>query len=210
MTVAQFIAICRSAKTCAIGENLLSVADPISRLQERRSHVGACLRPPPLQRRPVSGLHAYAAMERSAPPVSPVPEPGRRSLGAVPLPPRLQTLLVSRLPAHLQRSHRDPLAPEQEAAVVLDTRHLPGVPIVLVATDCSGVRGPYPDELSLALVAAEYGRLLRNRSPAGRHRGSGCPLPYGGTPGASAARWEEGVGTPRAWAPQETRARSGP
>src|SRR5215470_20334217 len=81
MTVAQFIAICRSAKTCAIGENLLSVADPISRLQERRSHVGACIRPPPLQRRPVSGLHAYAAMERSAPPVSPVPEPGVDPLG---------------------------------------------------------------------------------------------------------------------------------
>src|SRR5262249_9177271 len=66
-----------------------------------------------------------------------------------------------------------PLAPKQEAAVVLDTRHLPVVPVVLVATDCSGVRGPYPDELLLVLVAAEYGRVLRNRSPAGRHRGSG-------------------------------------
>jgi hypothetical protein len=98
---AQFIAICRSAKTCEIGENLLSVADPISRLQERLSHVGALIHPPTLQRRPVSGLHSYVAMERSATSVSPVPEPGRRSLGAVPLPPRLQTLLVSRLQAHL-------------------------------------------------------------------------------------------------------------
>src|SRR5262252_8938720 len=99
---AQFIAICRSAKTCEIGENLLSVADSISRLQERLNHVGACVRPPTLQRRPVSDLHSYAAMARSATPVSPVPEPGRRSLGAVPLPPRLHTLLVSRLQAHLQ------------------------------------------------------------------------------------------------------------
>src|SRR5262249_43210997 len=149
---AQFIAMCRSAKTCEIGENLLAVADPISRLQERLSHVSSCIRPPILQPRPLSGLHSYAAMERSATPVSPVPEPGRRSLGAVPLPPRLQTLLVSRLPAHLQRPHRDPLAPEQEAAVVLDTRHFPVVPVVLVATDCSGVGGPYPDELSLVLA----------------------------------------------------------
>ena len=61
---------------------------------------------------------------------------------------------MCRLQAHLQRPHRDPLAPEQEAAVVLDPRHLPVVPVVLVATDCSGVRGPYPYELSLVLVAA--------------------------------------------------------
>ena len=40
--------------------------------------------------RPVSRLHPYAAVERSSPPMSPVPEPGRRSLGHVPLPPGLQ------------------------------------------------------------------------------------------------------------------------
>ena len=38
-------------------------------------------RPPTLQRRPVSRLHPYAAVERSPPPMSPVPEPGRRSVG---------------------------------------------------------------------------------------------------------------------------------
>ena len=86
---AQFIAICRSAKTCEIGENLLSVADPISRLQERLSHVDALIRPPTLQRRPVSGLHPYAAVERSSPPMSPVPEPGCGSVGDVPLSPRV-------------------------------------------------------------------------------------------------------------------------
>jgi len=96
---AQFIAICSSAKTCEIGENLLSVSDPISRLQERLIHVGALIRPPTLQRRRVSGLHSYAAVDRSSTPMSPVPEPGRRPVGEVPLPPRVQTLLVSRLQA---------------------------------------------------------------------------------------------------------------
>src|SRR5215467_12170813 len=38
---AQFIALCSSAKPCAIGENLRSVPDPISRLQERLIYVGA-------------------------------------------------------------------------------------------------------------------------------------------------------------------------
>src|SRR5712691_12691104 len=76
---AQFTAVCSSAKPCEIGKNLLSVSDPISRLQERLIHVGALIRPPTLQlvdeRRPVSGLHPYAAVERSSPPMSPVPEP---------------------------------------------------------------------------------------------------------------------------------------
>ena len=39
-----------------------------------------------LQRRNVSILHPYVAVERSAPPVSPVSEPQRRSVGHVPLP----------------------------------------------------------------------------------------------------------------------------
>src|SRR5215470_6924159 len=86
---AQFIAVCSSAKPCEIGENLLSVSDPISRLQERLIYVGALIRPPTLQRRPVSGLHPYAAVERSSPPMSPVPEPGHRSVGDVSLPTRV-------------------------------------------------------------------------------------------------------------------------
>jgi hypothetical protein len=45
---AQIIAVCSSAKPCEIGENLLSVSDPISRLQERLIHVGARIRPPTL------------------------------------------------------------------------------------------------------------------------------------------------------------------
>ena len=86
---AQFIAVCSRAKPCEIGENLLSVSNPISRLQERLIHGGALIRPPTLQRRSVSGLHPYAAVERWAPPMSPVPEPGCRSVGDVPLSPRV-------------------------------------------------------------------------------------------------------------------------
>src|SRR5215510_13389708 len=74
-TVAQFIAVCSSAKPCVIGENLLSVSDPISRLEERLIDASTLVRPPALQRRPVSRLHAYAAMERSATPMSSVSEP---------------------------------------------------------------------------------------------------------------------------------------
>src|SRR5262245_52574896 len=36
-TVAQFIAVCSSAKPCVIGENLLSVSDPRSHDQRRGS-----------------------------------------------------------------------------------------------------------------------------------------------------------------------------
>jgi hypothetical protein len=45
---AQFIAVCSCAKTCAIGENLLSVSDPISGPEEMLIHVGALVRPPAL------------------------------------------------------------------------------------------------------------------------------------------------------------------
>src|SRR5215510_13333082 len=90
--VAQFLAVCSSAKPCEIGENLLSVSDPISQLQERLIHVGALVRPPALQRRTVSRLHSYAAMERSAAPMSVVSEPQRWSLGRLPLPARTATL----------------------------------------------------------------------------------------------------------------------
>ena len=54
--VAQYLVVCSSAKTCEIGENLLSVADPISRPEERLIHAGALVCPPPLQRRSVSRL----------------------------------------------------------------------------------------------------------------------------------------------------------
>src|SRR6266446_4408769 len=103
--LAQFIGVCSSAKTCEMDENLLSMSDPISCLQERLIHAGAFIPPPPVQRRPVSSLHPYAAMERSPTAMPPLSEPRRGSMGQLPLPPRLQTLLVQRLQAYLQRPH---------------------------------------------------------------------------------------------------------
>src|ERR687886_1841470 len=78
--------VCSSAKPCEIGENLRSVPDPISRLQERLIYGGALIHSPTLQRRPVSGVHPYVALARSAPPMSSVSEPQRRALGRLPLP----------------------------------------------------------------------------------------------------------------------------
>src|SRR5947208_9048481 len=92
--VAQFRAVCSSVKTSCICENLLSVSDSISRSQERLIHAGALIPPPTLQRRYLPCLYPYAAVERSSTPVSPVPEPGYRSVGDVSLPTRMQTLLV--------------------------------------------------------------------------------------------------------------------
>src|SRR5713101_7601950 len=45
---AQFIGVCSNAKLHEIGENLLSMSDPISRPEERLIHAGALVRPPPL------------------------------------------------------------------------------------------------------------------------------------------------------------------
>src|SRR5215510_5436619 len=74
---AQFIGVCSSAKTCEIDENLRFVSDSISRLQERLIDASALIRPPALQRRTVSSLHSYAALERAPAAMSPVPEPRR-------------------------------------------------------------------------------------------------------------------------------------
>src|SRR5262249_23698670 len=74
---AQFIGVCSSAKTCEIDENLRFVSDSTSRLQERLIDASALIRPPALQRRTVSSLHSYAALERAPAAMSPVPEPRR-------------------------------------------------------------------------------------------------------------------------------------
>src|SRR5207253_6585824 len=75
-------------------ENLLSISDLISGPQEILIHAGALVRSPTLQCRPMSILHPYAPVERSPVAMSPVPEPRRRSVGHIPLPPRVQALLV--------------------------------------------------------------------------------------------------------------------
>src|SRR5687767_8810548 len=152
---AQFIGVCSSVKTCDIGENLLSVSDPISGPQEMLIHAGILIPTPTLQRRHLPRLHPYAAVARALAPMSPVPEPRRWALGHVPLPARMQTLLVQRLSAHLQRSHPHAIGPEQTLAGVLDSRHLPVVSVVFVSSHRQRVGCPYPDQLSLVLVAAE-------------------------------------------------------
>src|SRR6266571_8170909 len=104
-------------------------------------------------------LHPYVALERSPAPVSPVPEARRRPLGYRSLPARMPTLLVPRLSAHLQRPHPHAVGPEQAVAGTLDARHLLGVPVVFIATHCQRTGCPYPDELPLVLVAAQYTAL---------------------------------------------------
>src|SRR5262249_55471215 len=86
---AQFIAICSSVKMCEIGENLLFVSDSRLGSQGRLIDVDALIHSPSLQHQPVSSLHPCVAVERSVAPVSPLPESGRRSLGDVPLSPRV-------------------------------------------------------------------------------------------------------------------------
>src|SRR5262245_48946945 len=106
-------------------------------------------------------------MEKPSTAMSSMPEPPHWTLGHVPLPSRMQTLLVPSLPAHLQRPHRYPLAPEQAAAGVLEPCHLSVMPRLFVAAHCQGSGRPYPDELSLVLVAAECGLVLRDAAPGG-------------------------------------------
>src|SRR5262245_23950726 len=83
---AQFIAVCSSAKPCKIGENLPSVSNSIARSEEIFIYASPLVPPSTLQRRHMSRLHPYTPVERSAPPMSPVPEPRRRSVGDLPLP----------------------------------------------------------------------------------------------------------------------------
>src|SRR5215831_11076780 len=90
--IAQFIAVCSSAKPCEIGENLCSVPDPISRLQERLIYDSALIPSPTPQRRPVPGVHPYAAVERSSPAMPQTSEPPCWSLGDISLPAWTATL----------------------------------------------------------------------------------------------------------------------
>ena len=91
--VAQFIGVCSSVKTC---DNRLRISDPFpTRSHDHRrgssmpvlSYVHQLF-----NAETVSSLHPYVALERSAPPMSSVSEPQRRSLGRLPLPARTATL----------------------------------------------------------------------------------------------------------------------
>jgi len=167
------IAICRSVKICDIGEHLRSVSDPRSGSQEGRIDVDALIHAPSLQPRPVSRLHPYAAVARAVAPVSPVPESGRRPVGDVPLSPRGEPLLGSRLPAPLQRPHRSPAPPAPAVAAARDAGDVS--PLALVCGAAYGPRAGRPgsDQVARGLVAPEGRRLLRHRSSVGGHGGGG-------------------------------------
>src|SRR5215471_13934915 len=130
--------------------------------QEKRLHAGALVPPSTLQRRPMSSLYPYTPVERSSTSVSPVPEPGRRSVGPVPLPTWVQTLLVQRLQAHFQRPHQYPAPPEPAGAAVLDSGDLSALSRLLVTTHCARGGGAWPDQLPLVLVAAQCRLVLRD------------------------------------------------
>ena len=75
--------------------------------------------PPAFDRRPVSSIPPYAAMESSSIVVSPVPQPRRQSVGECLRPTWGQTLRVPWLQAPLQRPHQYPAPPERTAVVCL-------------------------------------------------------------------------------------------
>src|SRR5262245_23387809 len=103
-SVAQFLALCSGPKTQSQAENLRSDSEPNACSKEKLSHGDCVASPSPLPLRNVSILHPCVALERSAPPVSPLSEPQRRSLGHLPRPagPATLPLQSEGLHAHLQ------------------------------------------------------------------------------------------------------------
>src|SRR5437870_13191083 len=115
------------------------------------SHADVLIYPPTLRCRTMPSLHPYVALERSSPPMSSVPEPPHWTLGHVPLPARMPTLLVPQLSAYLQRPHPHAVGRQQAVARTLDSRHLVVVPLVFIAAHRQSTGRPYPYDLPLAL-----------------------------------------------------------
>src|SRR5262249_46295615 len=138
----------------------LSVAELVSRPQEILSHADALPFARPLQRCTVPSLHPSAAVARSSTAMSALPEPPHWPVGHIPISPRVQTLLVPSLQAHLQRSHRYPAASEPATTVVLDPCHLSVVSRLFVPAHCQRSGYSYPDQLPLVLVAAQCRLVL--------------------------------------------------
>src|SRR5215207_7125090 len=118
------------------------------------SHATSLPLTPTLQRRHMPRLYPYAPVERASAPLSPLSEPRRQSMGQLPLPAQVETLLVPRLSAHLQRSHPHAVRPEPAVTPTLDFGDLSAVPLVFVSSHCEGIGCPYPYQLSLVLVVA--------------------------------------------------------
>ena len=92
--------------------------------------------------------------------MSALPELPHWPVGYLPIPPRVQTLLVLWVQADLQRPHRDLAASEHTTPVVLDSRHFSVVSVVFIPAHRERIGYPYPDELSLVLVAPQCGPVL--------------------------------------------------
>ena len=71
--------------------------------------------------------------ERSSPAVSPLPEPGRRSMGEFLRPTRVHTLLVSRLHAPLHRPRSGGPCPHQRSVVWVAAHPMRPLPIQTLA-----------------------------------------------------------------------------
>src|SRR5262245_27468499 len=102
----------------------------------------------------------YTPVARSSAAMSALQEPPHWTVGHLPIPPRVQTLLVSWLQEYLQRPHRYPTASDQATAAVLDSRHVSVVSVVFIPAHRERMGCPYPDQLSLVLVAAQCGLVL--------------------------------------------------
>src|SRR5215471_3920106 len=133
------------------------------------NHVHSLPSPPTLQHGHMLHLYPYAPMERSPPAMSSVSQSRRQSVGEVPLPTGVQTLLVQRLQAHLQRPHQHPAPREPAVAAALDSDDLSALSRLFVSAYREGGGSPYPHQLSLGLVAAECRAVLRDASPTGRY-----------------------------------------
>src|SRR5262249_49481873 len=92
----------------------------------------------------------------------------------------------------------------------LDTRDISVVPVVFLSSHCPRGGGAYADGLSLGLVAAPCGSLLRNGAAIGGGSRSRRPVSYRRTQGTGPDGRDEIVGPQATGASQETRARAGP
>ena len=102
----------------------------------------------------------YTTVERSSATMSALSERPHWTVGHLPIPPRVQTLLVPSLQAHVPRPHRYPPASDQATAAVLDSRHVSVMSVVFIPAHRERIGCPYPDQLPLVLVVAQCGLVL--------------------------------------------------
>src|SRR5262245_42520108 len=133
------------------------------------SHAASVSSTPALQYRHLPRLPPGLAVERSVLPLAPLPEPQHPSLGRLPLPARVHTLLVHRRSTHLQRPHPPAVGPAPAVAATLASRDCSAVSVRRISPHGSRAGRAYPHQLPLVLVAAPRRAVRCNGSPVGRH-----------------------------------------